>query len=120
MSEEELKTRLLERREAIHRSRAEDPTLIELQKVMTQLIAQLRQTYRFARPNLTEGDHLGDIIYEATFLRDRKHEEPDFDTAALEIAVVMLCAAFGDRGMTRDLALGQIILDANLAIYARP
>jgi hypothetical protein len=115
---EDLKDRLLKQREDARQARAADPMLVELQATMAVVLAKLRDAYSSSRPAMFVPEVLGDIVYEATFLRKRKDEVPEFDTAALEAAVETLISVFGTRGMTRDLALAQIVYDATVAGYA--
>lgn len=114
---EELKDRLLKQREAARQARAADPLLVELQATMALVLARLRDEYLSSRPAMSVPEIFGEIVYEASFLRNRKSETPEFNTAPLESAVVTLMTTFGTRGMTRDLALGQVILDATTAGY---
>lgn len=95
-------------------ARAEDPALAELHAAMVVTIAQLLADYREAYPQYSRAEVLGEIVYQATFLRNRSDETPDFDYSSLDRACDYLYSIFGKRGMTRTLALGQIICDANL------
>lgn len=106
---DEYKARLLAKMESRRAANAADPLFLELQTKMTSILRKLREAY-FQR--VREVDLMDEIVYEATWLL-RGRQPPDFDTTALEEAAKELCDAFGDRGMTRDLALGQIIYDAS-------
>jgi hypothetical protein len=129
-TEEELKKRHVEKWEAARLVREADPLLQELSATMAILIPQIVSEYQKYTPEsqlmvvhrdrqpptgLSIREALDVAIYEATTLR--KAEEPGFsvkilfDTRILEEAVTTLCTIFGDRGMTRKLALSQIVSD---------
>lgn len=114
---EEMRTRYLKRREETQRVLEEIPLLRELRKEMEGILVQLRDAYRVKHPDRNERDLLDTVVYEATFLLKREDDEPHFDTAPLENAVAVLMHVFGSQGMTRRLALGQIVTDAITESY---
>lgn len=108
--ERELREKYAERALKAQAARDQDPFLIEIREVMEGILVTLvADIHRQYPDGEATGNAYNDLIYEGTRLRKKEPLSPGFDSSALEAAVELLLQRFGERHMTRDLALGEII-----------